>query len=286
MRFRDVAEALKLQHTIFALPFAYIGAWVAAAEGGRTAGFPGWRLLGWLTVAMIAARTAGMCFNRVMDLPFDRLNPRTADWPVSQGRVTPVQLIALGIGSTLLFLYAAGGLNPLCLKLAPIALIGLAAYPALKRFTWACHFGLGLVLGMAPAAGWLAVTGAWDPRVIWIFAAVAFWVAGFDILYSTMDVDFDRANRLYSIPQRFGVPAALKIARISHFLMIAAMAVFGMATRRQWVYWIGWAAVAVLLHFEHQLVSPTDLKRVNQAFFTVNGWVSLILFVATIADCI
>lgn len=278
MRVADLAEALKLPHTIFALPFAYAGSWAAAG------GFPGWRVLSWVTWACVGARTAGMAWNRLLDRPFDRLNPRTADWPVSQGRVTLPQLAGLAAAATVLFLYSASRLNPLCLQLAPIALAGLALYPVLKRWTWCCHAGVGLVLGMAPAGGWLAVTGSWDARVWWLAGAVALWVAGFDILYATLDVDFDRAHQLYSVPQRFGVAAALRIARWCHAGTVLLLGAFGLATGRAVVYWLGWCAVAILLDYEHRLVSPTDLTRVNQAFFAVNGWVSMLLLLVTILD--
>ncbi len=280
MRIRDVAEALKLQHTIFALPFAYLGGWVAAG------GFPGWRWLGWVTLAMVGARTAGMAWNRLLDLPFDRLNPRTAAWPTAQGRVTPPVLFMLALAATALFLYSAARLNPLCLRLTPIALALLTLYPFLKRFTWLCHVGLGLVLGMAPLGGWLAVTGVWDPRPLWLLAAVMLWVAGFDILYSTLDIDFDRAHRLYSVPQRFGMIPALRAARCCHAGMVVALGVFGVVTHRSVCFWVGWVVVAALLHYEHRLVSPNDVRRVNQAFFVVNGWVSALLLVTTVLDCV
>ncbi|MBI4227459.1 MAG: UbiA family prenyltransferase [Candidatus Omnitrophica bacterium] len=279
MKLRDVAEALKLPHTIFALPFAYLGGWAAAN------GFPGWQWFGWVTLAMVGARTAGMAWNRLLDLPFDRLNPRTASWPTAAGRVTPPILLALALAATALFLYSAARLNPLCLRLTPVALAGLTLYPFLKRFTWACHFGLGLVLGMAPVGGWLAVTGAWDPRPLWLLAAVALWVAGFDIVYSALDIDFDRAHRLYSIPQRFGIVSALRAARVGHAGMVIVLGAFGVATHRAGLFWLGWLAVAILLHYEHQLVSPSDLRRVNQAFFVINGWVSALLLVTTALDC-
>ena len=278
MRLRDVAESLKLSHTIFALPFAYLGMVLGAG------GLPAWPLVGWVTLAMVGARTAGMAWNRLLDRPFDRLNPRTAAWPVSQGKVTPLQLAVLALAATTLFLYSASRLNPLCLRLAPIALAGLVLYPSLKRFTWACHWGLGVVLGMAPVGGWLAVTGAWDPRVWWLALAVTGWVAGFDLLYSTLDVDFDRAHRLYSVPQRFGIVPALQVARWNHAGMVLALGALGWVTHRALAYWLGWLGMAALLYYEHRLVSPTDLRRVNQAFFTVNSWVSVSLLIATIVD--
>ncbi len=279
MRFQDLSEALKLQHTVFALPFAYLGCWVA--QGG----FPGWGVLLWVTLAMVGARTAGMAWNRLLDLPFDRRNPRTSHWPVSQGKVTPQQLVALAILFTGLLFVSAWKLNPLCLALSPIALVGLALYPTLKRFTWGCHWGIGLVLSMAPAGGWLAVTGAWNPVVLWVSGAVLFWVAGFDILYATLDLDFDRANRLYSVPQRFGVVTALRVARGCHLATVFFLGAFGLATDRTFLYWLGWLGIAILLHVEHRLVKPTDLRQVNTAFLTVNGWVSVGLLTMTILDC-
>ena len=234
---------------------------------------------------MVGARTAGMAWNRILDLPFDRLNPRTAGWPVSQGRVTVRQLAPIAVAATALFLGAAWRLNPLCLRLAPVALAGLALYPSLKRVTWACHGGLGIVLGMAPVGGWLAVTGQWDPRPLALLAAVACWVAGFDILYSTLDLDFDRAHRLYSVPQRFGIVPALRVAAGCHVGMVLFLGLFGIVTGRGPIFWLGWLAVAVLLAYEHRLVAPTDLTRVNRAFLTVNGLVSVMLLVTTIIDC-
>ena len=278
MKVRDVVEALKLQHTIFALPFAYLGMWTAAT------GFPGCRLLGWVTLAMVGARTAGMAWNRLLDLPFDRLNPRTAGWPTATGKMTSIHLVLLALPATALFLYSASRLNPLCLALAPMALAALALYPFLKRFTWACHLGLGLVLGMAPVGGWLAVTGQWDVRPLWLLAAVTLWVAGFDILYATLDLDFDRTHQLYSVPQRFGIVPALRVARVCHVGMVLFLGGFGLATHRGLVFWIGWLITAALLQYEHQIVTPTDLRRVNQAFFAVNGWVSVGLLITTGLD--
>jgi 4-hydroxybenzoate polyprenyltransferase len=175
-RLADVAEALKLEHTIFALPFAYLGVWVASA------GDPAWSIVGWVTLAMVGARTTGMALNRLIDLPLDRINPRTKNWPVPAGRVSPALLAALTIIAAAVFFFSAWRLNPLCFLLSPLALLLLALYPYLKQFTWVCHFGLGLVLSLAPAAGWLAVTGHWDPRILPLWAGVLFWVVGFDIL--------------------------------------------------------------------------------------------------------
>jgi 4-hydroxybenzoate polyprenyltransferase len=274
-RIRDIVEALKLEHTIFALPFAYMGVWVAAR------GNPSWHAVLWVTLAMIGGRTAGMAANRLIDRKIDRMNPRTQNWPTSAGKVKkPVLIIAFVVGVLLLF-EAASRLNPLCLQLAPIALFLLVVYPSLKRFTWACHFGLGMVLGAAPVGGWLAVTGAWDPAVLPLFFGVLFWVAGFDILYALLDLDFDRQHGVYSIPQRFGLQRALTASRLCHIIAVICFMSFGFRAGQGFWYSIGLAVVAALLLYEHLLVGPGRLDRINKAFFTVNGWVSVSFFFFT-----
>ncbi len=277
-RFRDVVEALKLEHTVFALPFAYIGAWAAAG------GSPAWATVGWVTLAMVGGRTAGMAMNRLIDLPIDRLNPRTKHWPVPAGRVRVWVLDLLaGLGACALF-YSAYRLNPLCFRLSPLALGLLVLYPYAKRFTWACHFWLGFVLGAAPAAGWLAVTGAWGPAVAPLMAGVLFWVAGFDILYALLDLDFDRRHGVYSIPQRFGLERALWASRLCHFLSVLSFAAFGVFTGAGRWFWAGLAVMAGLLLYEHRLVGPGRLEKINKAFFTVNGWISVSFFLFTLLD--
>ena len=274
----DVVEALKLEHTVFALPFAYVGLWSAAR------GNPAWSTVGWVTLAMMAARTAGMALNRLIDLPIDRLNPRTKNWPVPAGRVKPPLLIGLTLIAAALFFYSAARLNPLCLRLSPMALVLLAGYPATKRFTWSCHFWLGLVLGAAPAAGWLAVTGYWEPNILPLALGVAFWAAGFDILYALLDLDFDRGHGVYSIPQRFGLQKALWISRLCHTLSIMVFAAFGVLLKLGPWFWTGWLLMAALLLYEHRLVAPDRLDRINKAFFTVNGWISVSFFFFTLLD--
>ncbi len=274
----DVAEALKLKHTIFALPFAYLGVWVASA------GNPAWSVVGWVTLAMVAARTTGMALNRLIDLPLDRINPRTKNWPVPAGRVSPTLLAFLAIAAAATFFFSAWRLNTLCFLLSPLVLLLLVFYPTLKRFTWACHFGLGLTLACAPAAGWLAVTGRWDPRILPLGIGVLLWVAGFDILYALLDLDFDRAHGVYSIPQRFGLCNALRIARLCHLGAALGFAAFGAWIGQGVWFWIGWAVMAGLLVYEHRLVGPQRLDRINKAFFTVNGWVSVSFFLFTLID--
>ncbi len=278
MRWRDLTEALRLEHTVFALPFAYLGLWVASE------GQPAWGLVGWVTLAMVTARTTGMALDRLIDLPMDRINPRTKDGPVPAGKVRIPFLAGMTLGSTLLFFYSAARLNPLCLLLAPIALSWMILYPYLKRFTWGCHFGLGAVLACAPVGGWLAVTGGWDP-VLWPLAlGVLFWVAGFDILYALLDLDFDRAHGVYSIPQRFGVELGLTVSTVCHLLAVLGFGWFGYLVGLGRWFWIGLAIVGGLLIYEHRLVGPNRLDRISKAFFTVNGWVSVSLFLFTLLD--
>ncbi len=274
-KFKDIVEALRLEHTIFALPFAYVGVW-AAAEGN-----PSWRVVGWVTLAMVGARTAGMALNRLIDLPIDRKNPRTKNWPVPSGRVKPSLLILLTTAALAIFLVAAWKLNPLCAKLSPVALVLLVLYPTMKRFTWACHFWLGLVLASAPAAGWLAVTGKMELELIPLFLGVFFWVSGFDILYALLDIDFDRREGVYSIPGRFGLSPALWISRSAHLMALLAFGWFGIVMEFRGWFWAGWLLIAGLLTYEHRLVGPGRLEKINKAFFTVNGWVSVLFFLFT-----
>ncbi len=274
----ELAEAIKLEHTIFALPFAYLGLWVAAH------GNPAWRTVGWVTLAMVGARTAGMALNRLIDLPLDRLNPRTKNWPVPSGRVKPPLLIVLTLSASGLLFLAASQLNRLCLSLAPLALGLMFLYPHLKRFTWACHFGLGAVLGLAPVGGWFAVTGHWDRSLLPLFYGVLMWVAGFDILYALLDLDFDRRHGVYSIPRTFGLKPSLNVASLCHFLAVMSFAWFGVITDLGRWFWVGLILVAGLLLYEHRLVRPARLDRINRAFFTVNGWVSVSLFLFTLID--
>lgn len=274
----DLMEALRLEHTVFALPFAYLGLWVASS------GQPSWAVVGWVTLAMVTARTAGMALNRLIDLPMDRLNPRTKGWPVPAGKIRPSLLVGVSGLSSLLFFFSAWRLNPLCLRLSPIALTLMVLYPYLKRFTWGCHLGLGAVLACAPVGGWLAVTGGWDP-VLWPLAlGVLFWVAGFDILYALLDLDFDRAHGIYSIPQRFGVELALTVSTFCHLLAVLGFGGFGYLVGLGGWFWSGLAIVGGLLIYEHRLVGPNRLDRISQAFFTVNGWVSVSLFLFTLLD--
>jgi 4-hydroxybenzoate polyprenyltransferase len=269
---QDIVEALRLEHTIFALPFAYVGVWTAAE------GSPSGRTIALVTAAMVGARTAGMALNRLIDLPIDRKNPRTQNWPVPSGRVKPSLLILLTVIALAVFFAAAYALNPLCARLSPAALMLLVVYPTMKRFSWLCHFWLGLVLAAAPTAGWLAVSGKWELELIPLFVGVFFWVSGFDILYALLDIDFDRREGVYSIPGHFGLQPALWISRIAHFLAVVAFGFFGIILNFQTWFWAGWALMAGLLIYEHRLVGPGRLEKINKAFFAVNGWISVLFF--------
>lgn len=276
-------EMIKFQHSVFALPFAMTGALLAVRGSGLGAGEV-WGKLGWIVLAMVAARTAAMTFNRIADASIDARNPRT------RARAIPAGLLSRSFAwgsvavSSALFLLAAWRLNPLCLKLAPPALATLFFYSYTKRFTWLSHLLLGFCLGIAPAAAWIAVRGRLDPPILLLTAAVMLWTAGFDIIYSCQDYDFDRAEGLYSLPARLGIGASLWVARLLHAVMAALLAWLAILLDLGALSLAGVGVVAALLVWEHSLVKPGDLSRVNAAFFNVNGLVSVLFFVFWAAD--
>jgi 4-hydroxybenzoate polyprenyltransferase len=274
---RHVLDAIKFEHTVFALPFAFIAMLLAAG------GWPGWWIVGWVTAAMVGARTCAMAANRVIDRMIDARNPRTAGRHLPRGLLRVVDLRALAIAGAGLMFVAAWMLNPLCLALAPLALVFLVGYSYTKRFTWTSHWILGFTDGIAAAGGWLAVRGHFDapPLVLWF--ALTVWIAGFDLIYACQDVDFDRAHGLHSVPARFGVPTALALARVNHVLTAAALAALGVIAGLGSLYWLGWIAVVALFVYEHSLVSPRDLSRLDMAFFNVNGYIAVLVLVAVVA---
>ncbi|OYT69124.1 MAG: 4-hydroxybenzoate octaprenyltransferase [Armatimonadetes bacterium JP3_11] len=275
---RIFLEAIKFEHTIFALPFALLSL-LYAAEG-----VPPARVVGWILVAMVSARTAAMAFNRIVDRDIDALNPRTRNRALPAGLLTVQQMrIAMGV-SAVLFLYAAWQLNWVCFVLAPVALAVILGYSYSKRFTPLSHYWLGLSLGIAPSAVWIAVRGTLEPAPVWLTLGVALWVAGFDILYSLQDEAFDRAHGLRSLPQTLGGARAMGIARISHALCIGAFLMGGVALGAGVWYYLGVAFAALMLAYEQSLVKPHDLSRLNVAFFTLNGYVSIGLFVFALLD--
>ncbi|MER3408766.1 MAG: 4-hydroxybenzoate octaprenyltransferase [Thermoleophilia bacterium] len=273
-----MASLVKIEHTVFALPFAYVGSFLAVK------GWPGGHALVWVTLAMVGARSLAMALNRLIDAGIDARNPRTAGRELPQGLLRPWQVVVFCAVSLGLFLAAAWQLDPLVRWLWPIPVVMFVVYPYLKRVTWLCHGWLGGVDGLAPVGGWVAVTGQL-PLAAWLLgAAVGAWVTGFDVLYALFDVDVDRAQGLHSVPARFGVRAAFGGARAAHAATVALLAAAGAVMEVGALYWIGLAVVACLLAYEHALVSPSDLRRLNTAFFTMNGVISLVFFAFVLAD--
>jgi 4-hydroxybenzoate polyprenyltransferase len=272
-RLPTVLEMIKFEHSVFALPFALVGALLAARDAG---GLPNrWQIF-WIIMAMVGARSAAMTINRIADLEYDRLNPRTAMRALPTGELSVGFAWAFTLMASALLVLAAWQLNPLALKLSPVALAVLFLYSYTKRFTTWAHFVLGFCLGMSPAAAWIAIRGSLDWRMLILCAAVTLWVGGFDVLYACQDIDFDKTAGLYSIPKKFGVAGALAIARVMHVVMVGLLAWLAWSFHLGWPAWIGIAVVATLLYYEHSLVKPDDLSKINAAFFTVNGYISLL----------
>jgi len=275
---KTTLEMIKWEHSIFALPFALCGAMLAAG------GMPAWTQVGWIIVCMVAARSAAMAFNRLADARIDAANPRTANRAIPAG-VLSQRFVGLFVAvSCLVFVLGASRLNRLALYLSPVALAVVLLYSYTKRFTRLSHVVLGFALGIAPAAAWIAVRGSLDVRILLLTAAVTFWVGGFDVIYACQDIDFDRQNSLNSIPQAYGVSRALLLARALHLLMLGLLVtlvpVFGLGK----IAFAGVAAVALLLLYEHSLVSARDLSKLNAAFFTMNGVIAVVFFAFVAAD--
>lgn len=274
---RHFLDAIKFEHTVFALPFAYV-AMVLAADG-----WPGGPTVVWVTLAMAAGRTLAMSVNRLADRVIDALNPRTAQRHLPRGLLSAGHMTAAALCSGALLLFSAWMLNPLCLLLSPLAVLFLVGYSYTKRFTWLSHWILGFTDGIAAAGGWIAVRAAFDPPAYVLWFALTVWIAGFDLIYACQDVAFDRQHGLHSVPARFGIRAALATAKACHALTLAAFALLGWMMGLGALYWVGVLAVAGLLIYEHSLVSPGDLSRLDVAFFNVNGYIALILFCAVLA---
>jgi 4-hydroxybenzoate polyprenyltransferase len=282
-RLRLTLDMIKFEHSVFALPFALTGALLAFRQNGF--GSPGiWRQLLWIVVAMVAARSAAMAFNRVIDAEIDARNPRTKTRHLPAGLLSPGFTWGFVVAASLLLFFAAFELNPLCLRLAPLALAIVFFYSYTKRFTTFSHLVLGLSLGIAPAAAWIAVRGSLDPRILLLTAAVMFWTAGFDVIYSCQDYDFDREEGLWSVPRVLGIAAALRLARLLHLLMVGSLLALVYTLHVGALAVAGVAAIVALLIYEHSLVKPDDLSRVNAAFFTMNGYVSVLFFLFWAAD--
>jgi 4-hydroxybenzoate polyprenyltransferase len=273
-----MAELVRWEQTLFALPIALAsGLWAAG-------GWPQAQVVSLIVAAMVGARTAGMSANRLIDARIDALNPRTADRPLPSGRMRPGTVLKLLMASLALLAVAAYGLNPLCFQLCPLAFFLLLLYSYLKRWTWACHFGLGAVQACGPLGAWLAVTGAFAWPPIWLALWVAFWFAGFDILYALADESHDRAHGVHSVPARFGTVAACFISRACHLVAFLFLCGFAVSVRGGPVFGVGVGAVGSMLVWEHVLVRPGRLERLPLAFFQVNSAISTILLLATLGE--
>ena len=277
---RRFVSLVKLEHTVFALPYAYTGAILALGE------VPSASQIFWITVAMVGARSLAMALNRLIDSGIDARNPRTARREIPAGLLSRSNVIAFAIASLFVFLVAVWQLAPITRWLWPIPVAGFVIYPYLKRFTWLCHPFLGAVDGLAPVGGWVAVTNHVDPTAFLLGGAVALWIGGFDIIYATMDVEIDRSQGLHSIPRDFGIATALRVTRVFHLVSVLLLVWLGIALGLGPLYYLGVAVVAALLAYENSIVSADDLSRVDMAFLTMNGVIALVFLAGVLADAV
>ena len=279
---KDFLQFIKFEHTIFALPFAYLGM-VLAADG-----WPSWNQFAWITIAMASARTLAMGTNRIADRWIDAQNPRTSNRPLIQGTISIRTAFFGTIISGIVLAIAAWQLGPLTFRLLPGAYLFLIGYSFTKRFTWLSHFILGFTDGLAVMGAWAAIRGSlftYNDLPAWILlGTVTLWIGGFDIIYACQDVDFDRQTGLQSIPARFGIPLALRLSSICHFLTVLLLMGLGLFLGYSWLYWIGIIVIGILLIYEHLLVKPDDLSKINIAFFNINGYISITLFLAILGS--
>jgi len=275
-RIKTVLEMIKFEHSVFALPFALTGALLAArATHQAPSGWPTLRQVLWIVVAMVAARSAAMTMNRIADIRYDRENPRTRQRALATGALSLQFAWLFTLVAVAIFFVAAWQLNPLALKLAPLALGILFFYSFTKRFTNWSHLFLGFALGISPAAAWIAITGGLDVRMLILCAAVTLWVGGFDVLYACQDIDYDRSAGLFSVPKKFGIANALWIARVMHVAVVALLAWLAFSFGLPWPAWLGIGVVTALLAYEHSLVKADDLSKLDAAFFAMNGYISM-----------
>ncbi len=272
-KFAEILKMIKVEHTVFALPFALLGM-VFAAKG-----IPDIKTFALVILCTLFARNSAMAFNRYLDADIDAKNPRTKDRSIPAGRLSRFFVLAFVIANSIFFMATAYFLNPLAFKLSPIALFVVLFYSYTKRFTSFSHLILGLADGIAPVGGWIAVTGTLDTEVVYLGLAVMLWVAGFDILYSLQDIEFDRTYGLYSLPSKLGIKRSLIISRLFHIIVVVLLAWFGYILKAGFWYWIGLLIASALLFYEHTLIKENDLSRIDQAFFTVNGFFSIIVLV-------
>ncbi|MGC9119918.1 MAG: UbiA-like polyprenyltransferase [Sulfurihydrogenibium sp.] len=271
-------ELIKFSHTIFALPFAISSVFIVEK------GIPEIEKMFWIVMALVFARTAGMAFNRYIDAPIDKMNPRTKNWPSAKGEVKPWEMMALGLVSSILFMFSSYNLNMLAFWLSPVVILLLLIYPAGKRFTQYVHLILGLVYFLIPVAVSIALKGYVEPASLTLGLAMAFWVSGFDILYALQDYEFDKSFGIYSIPAKYGIKKAILIARFFHFLTFVFVILTGLIANLGTVYFVGVFILSGFLVYEHLLIKENDLSKINKAFFTVNGFVSIIYMIFVILD--
>ena len=274
----DYLRLIKFSHSIFALPFAFTSALIAAN------GIPTFSQIFWITVAMVGGRTGAMGMNRIIDRKIDALNPRTKNRELPRGVIKTGEAFIFTIIAFALLLFAAYKLNPLCLKISPIVLLVLFTYSYTKRFTWLSHIVLGTALSLAPLGAWIAIKGTFDFQILPLCFAVMFWVAGFDVFYAMQDIDFDKKHGLYSIPSAFGIKTSLRIARLFHLITIAMllglMPIFNLGV----LYLFGVLIASALMLYEHSLIKPADLSKLDMAFFNMNGYISITIFVFTLMN--
>ncbi|WP_058303826.1 UbiA-like polyprenyltransferase [Gorillibacterium timonense] len=281
-KFKIFLEMIKFEHTLFALPFAYMGAVLGSVVMlGR---LPSWPEIGWITLAMVGARSAAMGLNRIIDRTIDKKNPRTAGRAIPAGLLSFKEVMIFVVGSFALLFLATSHLSPLAVKLLPVAVFMLVAYSYTKRITWLCHLFLGLTIALAPAGGWLAVTGQGSWTSLIFYLSIALWTTGFDIIYACQDVDFDLKEGLKSIPARFGVRKSLWIAKVCHFLTAIGLTSLFFLADLSWWYFAGILISYGILFYEHAIVNENDLSRANTAFFTMNGALSCVVFAFTLVD--
>ena len=271
-----LSDSIRFQETIFTLPFAFIGSVIASK------GLPELSVILWITLALTGGRTLGMASNRIIDIEQDKLNPRTQNRALVTGDLKKIEVGTLAFSGLILLFVSAYMLNPLALALSPLAAICVFSYSYFKRFTWGSHFAIGITDSIAPIGGWIGVTGTFDLEALILGVAVACWVSGFDIFYSAQDMEFDRTNNLNSIPQKFGLNVAFNVSRLMHTSTSILILIAGIINNLHMIYYLGWGIATLLLLYEHSIISPNDMSRMNIAFFKVNGYIGIILLIFTI----
>jgi 4-hydroxybenzoate polyprenyltransferase len=284
-KLRIILEMIKFEHTIFALPFAFFGTLLGHQMYFETIDISWWTLL-WITLAMVGARSAAMALNRLIDRMIDAKNPRTSTRAIPAGLLRTNEVYFFITGSFLLLFFSAYMLNMLAVQLLPIAVFFLVLYSYTKRFTWACHFVLGIALGIAPLGGWVGATGTLHWEALILFIIVVLWTAGFDIIYATQDIEFDQGEGLYSIPSQFGVKKALLISRVCHLLTVLFLFILYHYTPLDWIFLIGCIIAMAILIYEHSLIKHDDLSKLDVAFFTMNGILSVVIFIFALGDMV